>query len=398
MANVVGEFFAVLGLKLSPEWPKIPAIIDDTGKKFSGLALKILGAVLALSAYEDHMGRMVTKMANTSQILQMPVDTIQALQLAAKESQVPLSDVTGAISGLQKNLVALRTGGQLSGGFMTGLTKLRTATGVALDPRQYKNGYELLKAVSQLLGRVKSTKVKEGILGDLTGSYNLLPLIGDGMAKINQASKELKDRGLLFSPAQVKEAKNFTHQMQLMKTVFETEMQLLAFKLMPVFKEFAEQINKLSKDKDFLFAMKTLFVTLEGIAFVLKEIIRLTGFLERKAFEVVKPFEKIYDFFKNFKKFSSGQKGIDVATGKTTTIPSEMGQDWDALKSLAGIYFDQYLKDATPVAPTGNPGDVLPSSSTKHVISHDNSRTVHNHNYTQSKASMLATHVNGGFR
>ena len=426
MANVVGEFIGVLGLKINKtEWDTGEARIKSFAENFKGMALGIVAAVAGIAAFEDHLAKMTTKMSNTSQILQMPVGQIQALKVAAEEAQVPVQTVMGAIGSLQTNLVNLRSGFGLSDSLRYGLGDIQRNNGVVLNMKNYKTGFDAFKAIMEQIAKTKGTQNKEGELTRIFGNADLLPFVAHGVKNITKAYDELKSRGLLITPQQQAQSKEYTKNMALLNMEFKNMFAQLGYQLMPVFNEFAKQANNLFKDKNFIEGLKAILGVLDAVAFVLKEIVKLIGFVAKAGVDSAKYVKKIpiptslggvsvggvESVYSGVKSLVTGStaKGMLKDSGSLLNkvnyqgVLGDIGSFMSKAMTFANPITDamdvyNYVSGKGATTNVSNQTSSNKSSTVNHTVNNNTTRSVNNHYYPNTSPSMSSVYMNKGFR
>lgn len=308
----IASWFARVGIKVDEnQWKSADNKIKTFTKDFKSIKLAVVAAAGAFLFLEKKIGNMAGALTNQSQILQTPTKNLQALQLAAKQSFVPVNDAIGAVGNLQTALANFRTGQGLPENLQMGLGMLSRASGEVVNPSNAKTGYELFERIAQALSKVQNVQLKEGILNKLFGNSNLLPLIGNGLNNINKAYAELQKNNGFFSPSQLNTAKEYAQQMSLLGASLKKLGVSLGVEILPVL----EKINKmlLVMAKNSAKAVEPL----EG----LKEII--TDIFKAAKYPFVKIDQALWDFGKKdqlerMKHF--GNKSINNSTVNNSTV------------------------------------------------------------------------------
>lgn len=402
--STIGEFVATLGIVINTtQWNAADEKLKSFSKNFLGLKTKIAGSVEALALFENSIGRSLTKMGNMSQILQMPVGQIQALKLAANEAQVPLESVMGTIGSLQSSLASIKVG-FMPDNLRLGLSSLAAQSHESvIIPNSAMSGFDLFKKIVTQLQKVQGTQAKEGVLGLLGIDPSILPLISNGLGGINKAYAELKERGDLFDPKQVAQAKQFNQQLSLMKIGFENTVTILGIKLMPIFQQLYQEFNNLTKDKNFLNGLEAIGEALGAIAYILAKIISLIGVLAKVSLNVGSP-----NFISDYKDSKSARLTVG---GAFNWLKGDLGNVGVNTMAENANYANSSF-NVHPIEAIGNwlkrdynnIGSGMPQSqnattnNNSTTATTNNSRTTNNYIYTQSGSSMISPHITGGFR
>ena len=370
---VIEKLVATLGITVDKtQWKAANNTLKNFAKDFFNLKLGMVAAITGFVAFENHLGKMMTHMANTSQILQIPIDKLQALQLAAKQAGVPFAALSGAIGGLQNDIVNFQSGGMaMPSSLLQGLATLaRLSHSKFIDPTKYKSGLKLFSAIIPELSKIQSVAGKEGVLNQIFSNSAILPLVANGMGKINTAYAELKERGLLFTPAQMKQAQAFNSNMALVNTSLGISVDIIGQKLMPLMNEFAVAMNKLSKNKT---AVNGFIELANAIGEVVKVLGELMGF-------VLKEINKAGDHMGDALVMTQHVFHKIIGSNEGTIQLSN-----SAAKRIAAM--------------NGEGGSTSNSSSSVDNSTHNNQQShVTTNVYTHSRASMITSHITGGVR
>lgn len=274
----VAEFAAKLGISVDQaKWKSAQKKLDTMNSSFKDMKLKVAGVTGAFLYLENKLGNFAGTLSNNAQILQTSTQNIQALQLAAKQAFVPVDSVMNAVGGLQQALANFRTGQGLPENLQMGLAMLSRASGEVINPANIKTGYELFQKIAQSISKVQSTQLKEGILTKLFGSPQLLPLIGNGLDKINSAYAQMRKNNAFLNDKQIQQAKEFGIQMAIVGETFKKAAMTAGISLLPALKELNKDFLAIAQNQDFIKFLSNTAIALGEIALVLAKVIGLLG-------------------------------------------------------------------------------------------------------------------------
>lgn len=368
--------------------------------------LKMAGAIVAAGTafvlFESHLGKMGTQLSNTSQILQVPTDQLQAMKLAAEKAGVPFQTLTSAVGGFQKAIVNMKAGQGLPENMQKGLGDLARITGVALNPQSFKNGNDFFKQFAKTLKLVPTTQGKEGVLNMMFGNSNLLPLLAGGMKDINKAYKQLKAEGALLTPDDISKMHKFNGEMALAKQQMSVLTAEVGIKLMPVLESLFTQMAKLGKDKNFVNGLKDIGVVL---SFVVKLVVKLIAGLGYLVSFWAKNLSKSGSAFSNllgYKKMPSFEwqphKGQSQGPHVAIAAPEKiLSHHIGGMFSAIGNHMANAVAGAQSQAGISK-GSV--SNSVSNNTNNTSNHTTHNTTVinTHSHLQMMSAHVTGGFQ
>lgn len=273
----IANMVATVGFKVNKtEINSVKENIKSLKFGFLGMVSAIAAAGTAFFMFENHLGKMGTQLSNSSQILQIPVDKLQAMKVAAEQAGVPFATLTGALSSFQNAIVNMKADQGLPENMQRGLGDLSRITGVGLNPKSFKNGQDFFKAFAQTLKLVPTTQGKEGVLNLMFGNANLLPLLSGGMKDINKAYKELKAEGALLTPSDINKMHKFNMEVNNAKQQMSKLTAEIGIQLMPVLEKMFESMSKLSKNKDFINGLKDIS---KALAFLVQMTIKLISLI-----------------------------------------------------------------------------------------------------------------------
>ena len=194
---------------------------------------------------------------------------------------------------------------------------------------------------------------------------------------------------------------------------------------MPVFNEFANQLNNLFKDKNFIEGLKAILGVLDAVAFVLKEIVKLIGFVARAGVDSAKfaknltiptpvgsvsigTAEKAYGGVKSLVTGSAGQRAIkesESLLGKINfnSALSGFSDFMSKAASIANPVSDamdvyNYVTGKGTTNNVSNQTSSTKNSTVNHTVNNNNNSSVNNHYYPSTSSSMSSVYMNKGFR
>ena len=219
-----------------------------------GMALAAIAAVPLAELFAGNQAKNVLSLRNQAEVLGMTTKQLQALQLAAKSSQVDVSAVTGVISSLRTQLLGFSTGTPPTQ-LIENLGKASSLLGVSISPigqdGKIKTAYTLFSQVAEAIGRIHD-KTKQAAVSTLVFGKNLAPLLDKGMGGIDKAFKELNSRSLFISDSQIKNMQVFNEQMAVLSTEFDQIKIKVASSLVPALSVFNEKLLNITKSKGFI--------------------------------------------------------------------------------------------------------------------------------------------------
>lgn len=365
---------------------------------FLGMIGAIAAAATALFMFENHLGKMGTQLSNSSQILQIPIDKLQAMKLAADQAGVPFATLTGALSTFQNAIVNMKAGQGLPENMQKGLGDLARITGVGLNPKSFKNGQDFLTAFAKTLKMVPTTQGKEGVLNLMFGNANLLPLLSGGMKDINKAYKELKAEGALLTPSDINKMHRFNMEVNNAKQQMSKLTAEIGIQLMPVFDKMFQTMSKLGKDKNFVNGLKDIAVVL---GFVVKLVVKLIAGLGYLVTFWSKKLSHSGDDLKSIlgiKEFPKWGKSPDINKGVKpaslgTTVLDPIGHMFEAIGHHMAMSVASAEMNAGAIkAPTSAISNSTSNNTNNHTT--NNTTVVHTH----SNLEMMSSHVTGRFQ
>ena len=349
---IIEELVAKLGISIDAnKWNAALKSLGDLKKSFKSFALFITGASAGLVYFESKLSKMAFSLKNQSQILQLSTKKIQALRLAAKEAGTPFTGVTSAISQLQAALANFRSGLGFPANLQKGLALLSRFSHRTINVERLKNGEQLFRQISISLSRIKNTQLKEGALNQLFGNSDLLPLIGNGLNKINAAFNQLKNRKLFYSKDELKRATEFGMQLSVISAELKKQALVLGISLLPAINKLSKEFLNITKNKEFIQGLDDIAKAIEYIAITAAKSVEGIG-------RLIKAFDDI--------------EGI---------VSGRYKIDWGPLKNIS-------WKDSSNI----HNNNVSNQNNTSH--------TTNNHfiNYSNYGLAFTTSHVTGNFR
>lgn len=212
-----------------------------------GLALT---AIASAGIFTAKQSQEVARLETAASVLGITAQQLQVLQLAAKNSQIDIGQVTGVIGSLRTQLLGFQTGNPPTQ-LLENLGKAATILGVKISPitssGKIKDAYTLFREIAVAIGNV-GDKSKQAAVSQLIFGQNLLPLIGNGLKNINEAQKEIDSHGLGVTDQQIEKMTEFSKQVNLLGVQMDYIGRTAAEKMIPTF----EKINSILSSKEAL--------------------------------------------------------------------------------------------------------------------------------------------------
>ena len=220
-----------------------------------------------------------------------------------------------------------------------------------INVERLKNGEQLFRQISISLSRIKNTQLKEGALNQLFGNSDLLPLIGNGLNKINAAFNQLKNRKLFYSKDELKRATEFGMQLSVISAELKKQALVLGISLLPAINKLSKEFLNITKNKEFIQGLDDIAKAIEYIAITAAKSVEGIG-------RLIKAFDDI--------------EGI---------VSGRYKIDWGPLKNIS-------WKDSSNI----HNNNVSNQNNTSH--------TTNNHfiNYSNYGLAFTTSHVTGNFR
>ena len=392
----IANMVATVGFKVNKtEINSVKENIKSLKFGFLGMVSAIAAAGTAFFMFENHLGKMGTQLSNSSQILQIPVDKLQAMKVAAEQAGVPFATLTGALSSFQNAIVNMKAGQRLPENMQKGLGDLSRITGVGLNPKSFKNGQDFFKAFAQTLKLVPTTQGKEGVLNLMFGNANLLPLLSGGMKDINKAYKELKAEGALLTPTDIANMKQFNIQAAIAKQQMSKLTAEIGIKLMPILEKMFQSMSALGKNKDFIDGLKDILTLLGWIAKYVVGLIAAIGRLNNMGHLIKEVFTPSYSRMnlKDRKDYIHSEAEKQIKMGYTFDPFSGIHKAFKAI----GHHMASAVKSAQINSGAIRGGNSSVSNSTNNNTNNhttNNTTVIHTH----SNLGMMSSHVTGKFR
>jgi hypothetical protein len=368
------NFFVTLGMKIKQtEWSAAAEKIQGFRKDFLNLSTAITASVIGMTLFEDKIANSVMKMSNMSQRLQLPINQLRALQVVANETGLPFQNLTDAIGTFQDAFANMSIGQAPSENMLYGLGILDRITNKKFDLNKFRNmadgSFQAFKSLFEQLNQVGNVKQREGILEQIFGNDNLLPLVGH-VNMLRQAFEQLQKRGLLITPEQVANAQKFKTEIGFMGMEFDGLFQKLGLQLMPAFTEFYAQLNKIASNQNFVNSLKVIGAVITDITIHLVTLIS-------KVYPLYLATQKINDSLYDFaNKFSS----VDNT-------------------KLAGMIAGMPAGMAMPNQPSiSTNNNTQNSSQNSNVTNNTTTNTVTTNVHTHSPMQYISGKATGGYR
>jgi hypothetical protein len=373
------NFFVTLGIKIkNSQWSSAAEKIQSFRKDFLNLSTAITASVIGLALFEDKIANSVMKMSNMSQRLQLPINQLRVLQVVANQTGLPFQNLTDAIGTFQDAFANMSIGQAPSENMLYGLGILDRLTNKKFDLNKFRNmadgSFQAFKSLFEQLNKVGNVKQREGILDQIFGNDNLLPLVGH-VNMLRQAYEQLQKRGLLITPDQIANAQKFKTEIGFMGMEFDGLFQKLGLKLMPAFTDFYQQLDKIASNPNFLKGLQVIALAIESMTINLAKLIT-----------------KIYPLY-------IGTQHIDDKIGDVVDAFSSTAGFKAALKSTG------FLQPAVPSNQAGFPSqqnisnnNTQNSSQNSNVTHNTTNNTVTTNVHTQSPLQYISGKVTGGFR
>jgi hypothetical protein len=259
------------------------ASVEKMNNSFLSIKSAILGTVVAGFMWEAHLGKVGTQLANTAMLLQIPTDKLQAFKLAADEAGVPVSSLTSALQMFQNAVVAMKSGGAFPENIGKGLAMLSAKGGGQINVGGLKDSGDFLRKFADHIKLVKSIQDKEAVFNALGLNPDLIPLIGNGMDKIDKTYASLKSRGSILSDSQIKEMQAFHKSMVDAMQQFSFISDRIGTDLMPGFKAMIDLFMKASNDKKFISGLKEIEKVLTDIIYLFIKLVDFMGYIGEKS-------------------------------------------------------------------------------------------------------------------
>lgn len=183
--NVASQQLKAAGQSLQDYGNKV----ENVGKKFSALSGAAAGALTAMGGLAYKTVQNADELATLSQQTGLSTDEIQRMQYASDLVDVSLSDMTGAISKLKKQMAGSGTTFAELG------VEVKNADGSMRDATDVF--YDTLAALSQIENETERDQKAMAIFGKSADS--LAGIIDDGGAALKQYGAEAEALGLVLS-------------------------------------------------------------------------------------------------------------------------------------------------------------------------------------------------------
>ena len=183
--NVASQQLKAAGQSLQDYGNKV----ENVGKKFSALSGAAAGALTAMGGLAYKTVQNADELATLSQQTGLSTDEIQRMQYASDLVDVSLSDMTGAISKLKKQMAGSGTA------FADLGVEVKNSDGSMRDATDVF--YDTLEALSQIENETERDQKAMEIFGKSADS--LAGIIDDGGAALKQYGDEAEALGLVLS-------------------------------------------------------------------------------------------------------------------------------------------------------------------------------------------------------
>ncbi len=404
MADInIANMQATIGFKTDKtQLNSAMASVEKMKNSFLSIKSAILATATAAFIWETHLGRVGTQLANTSMLLQIPTDKLQAFKVAADEAGVPVSSLTSALQMFQNSIVAMKSGGAFPENIGKGLAMLSAKGGGQINVGGLKDSGDFLKKLADHIKLVKSIQDKEAIFNAFGLNPDLIPLIGNGMDKIDKTYASLKSRGAILNDSQIKQMQDFNKSMVDAVQQFSIIGDKVGLDLMPGFKQIIDMFNQASNNKNFINGLKVVEDILKSIIYLLGKFIEYIGYISNRLGNL--PNKLASDLgLTNLNRPKAGDADL-IKSGRVNVLQGAsflhdpFNYASTVLKNIGhDIAYNNALNRNSPNGiATNNLNNVNSTSTTNNTPTQINNHTTIIN--THSNIGLLSSHVTGRYR
>jgi hypothetical protein len=230
-----GEFADKTGLT------RVGAALKNVGSEALALGRKVAvglaAATVAIGAFALNQASAADAIGNTSALLNISTDALQAYQYGFLKANVEQQDFIASLDALNKNLGLAKLGAGKALPFFRAL---------ALDPKKFKTVDELLPALANRLSRIhdpaKRAAIATKFLGD-TGAMMALKL-AEGPKVLEQMLEAAKAAGVILSPETIGRAGKFDAAWKSLRATFKGITGNLMGEFYPVLEKLLKRLEK----------------------------------------------------------------------------------------------------------------------------------------------------------